>query len=870
MTKSLTKLDGSKAGTFRRLYDGPPEFRDEMVDPEGGLRQRWRTFLHALDELGFPEVTRRWEDARQLIHEHGVTYNVYGDPRGLGRPWVLDPIPLLISADESEALQAGLVQRARLLELILADLYGQQLLLHRGLFPPELVFDHPGFLRPCHGVCPPAGRFLHLYAANLGRTPDDQVWVLGDRTQAPSGAGYALENRLVLSRMLPDVFRDCRVQRLARFFLTVRETLREIAPHHRDNPRVVLLTPGPYNETYFEHAFLAQYLGYTLVEGGDLTVRGDRVFLKLLGGLQPVDVILRRLDDDFCDPLELRRDSFLGAPGLVQAVRAGNVAVANPLGSGLVETPALMPFLPKLCRELLGEPLMLSSVPSWWCGDPTARDHVLTNLRRLVIKPSFPSFGAEPIFGEKLSRDQLQTLADRIRARPRDFVGQEQLALSTAPVLADGRLRPRRFVFRAFLAAARDSFVVMPGGLTRTAAGPDSLVVSMQQGGGSKDTWVLSAGPVSSFSLLPSPGGPMELSRGGGDLPSRAADNLHWLGRYVERAEGCVRLLRGILARLTEKSGLADAPELPALLRALTHQGMTYPGFVGVGAKARLADPEKELLSIVYDGTRPGSLQWTLDSLQRVSRSVRDRISSDTWRVLNRLKLRKVEARPAEVSAEAATHSEEPPETAATLSDLLESLEDLVISLTAFSGLATESMTRGPGWRFLELGRRLERAAHTISLLNCTLTKVSGGEGPLLEALLEIAESSMTYRRRYLSSVQAAPVLDLLLADETNPRSLAFQLVALAGHVEHLPHDESQPHSPTEQQLAMAALTDLRLANMDTLARATDENARQSLHELLTQLGKQIPLLSDKITENYLTHVQASRQLAILENGSLP
>jgi uncharacterized circularly permuted ATP-grasp superfamily protein/uncharacterized alpha-E superfamily protein len=879
MTTLLTQTDGSKPGPFRRLYGGPPELRDEMVDAEGGLRPHWQTFVSALDELGVPEVTRRWDEARQLIREHGVTYNVYGDPRGLGRPWVLDPIPLLISAADSDALEAGLVQRARLLELVLADLYGAQTLLHSGLLPPELVFDHPGFLRSCHVVHPSGGRFLHLYAANLGRTPDGRVWILGDRTQAPSGAGYVLENRLVLSRMLPDVFRDCQVQRLARFFLTVRETLREIAPHHRDNPRVVLLTPGPYNETYFEHAFLAKYLGYTLVEGGDLTVRGDRVFLKLLGGLQPVDVILRRLDDDFCDPLQLKRDSFLGAPGLVQAVRAGNVAVANPLGSGLVETPALMAFLPTLCQRLLGEPLKLPSVPSWWCGDATAREHVLANLRRLVIKPSFPSSGVEPIFGAKLSHEQLRTVTDRIRARPRDFVGQEQLELSTAPVLADGHLLPRRFVFRAFLAAAGDSFVVMPGGLTRTAAGPDSLVVSMQQGGGSKDTWVLSAGPVSSFSLLPPFGGPLALSRGGGDLPSRAADNLHWLGRYVERAEGCVRLLRGILVRLTEKSGLAEVPELPALLRALTHQTMTYPGFAGPGAEARLAGPDHELLSIAYNGSRPGSLQWTLDSLQRVSRTVRDRISSDTWRVLNRLKLAGRPRLPdatSEMTARTAIFNQdtdladEPGETAGTLSDLLESIEDLVISLTAFSGLAMESMTRGQGWRFLELGRQLERAAHTINLLKSTLTKVSGGEGPLLEALLEIAESSMTYRRRYLSSVQAAPVLDLLLADETNPRSLAFQLVAVADHVEHLSHDDAHPQAPNERQVALAALTDLRQADINALARATDEGLRPELAELLTRLGKQIPLLSDKITQNYLTHVQASQQLAALKNGGLP
>ena len=866
MTPSLTQSERSKASAFRWLYDEPPPSRDEMIDADGKPRPHWRTFLHALDELGFPEVTRRWDDARQLIREHGVTYNVYGDARGLGRPWVLDPIPLLISPEDGDALQVSLVQRARLLEMILADLYGPQTLLHNGLIPPELVFDHPGFLRPCHGVVPCGGRFLHLYAANLGRTPDGHVWVLGDRTQAPSGAGYALENRLVLSRMLPDVFRDCQVQRLARFFFTVRETLREIAPHHKDNPRVVLLTPGPYNETYFEHAFLAQYLGYTLVEGGDLTVRGDRVFLKLLGGLQPVDVILRRLDDDFCDPLQLRRDSFLGAPGLVQAVRAGNVAVANPLGSGLVETPALMAFLPRLCKQLLGESLKLPSVPSWWCGEPKARDHVLSNLRRLVIKPAFPTWGVEPIFGAQLGHDQLQSLADRIRARPRNYVGQEQLDLSTVPVLADGHMRPRRFVFRAFLAAVRESFIMMPGGLTRTAAGPDSFVVSMQQGGGSKDTWVLSAGPVNPFSLLSTPGGPIKLNRGGGDLPSRAADNLHWLGRYVERAEGCVRLLRGILVRLTEKTGLTDVPELSALLRALTHQGLTYPGFVGQGAEARLADPEKELLSIVYDGTRGGSLQWTLEALQRVSRTVRDRISSDTWRVLNRLKLREVEVQIVEPGEEETALAEPPREFAATLSDLLEALEELVISLTAFAGLAMESMTHGPGWRFLELGRRLERAAHTMSLLKCTLAKVNGSETHLLEALLEIADSSMTYRRRYLSSVQVAPVLDLLLADEINPRSLAFQLVALAGHVDHLPHDGVAPPSPTEQQLAMAALAELRRANIDDLARANDEGLRQNLDDLLTRLGEQIPSLADKITQNYLTHVQASRQLATLEN----
>jgi uncharacterized circularly permuted ATP-grasp superfamily protein/uncharacterized alpha-E superfamily protein len=810
-----------------------------MSGPEGP-QPAWQPFLKALDDLGPEEVTRRWQDARQLIRENGVTYNVQGDPGNRERPVTLDPIPLVLSAEDHESLQVGLVQRARLLELVLADLYGPQLLLREGLLPPELVFAHPGFLRPCHGIRPPAGRYLHLHAVNLARSTDGRFHVLGDRTGAPSGAGYALENRLVLARMLPDVFRDCQVQRLAQFFLAWRDTLREIAPHHRDNPRIVLLTPGPYNETYFEHAYLSQYLGFTLVEGGDLTVRGDRLFLKLLGRLQPVDVVLRRMDDDYCDPLELRRDSFLGVPGLVQAVRAGNVAVANSLGSGLIETPALLPYLPAICQHLLGEPLHTPSATTWWCGEARSREYVLANLTRLVLKPTFPSL-VEPMFGERLSSEQLQTLSSRIQARPGEYVAQEQMALSTTPVLVNGRLEPRRFVFRTFLAATRDTYTVMPGGLTRVAGGADALNVAVQQGGGTKDTWVLSRGPVSNVSLLPPATRPVALSRGGGDLPSRTADNLYWLGRYVERAEGCVRLLRSILIRLTEKTGLADAPELPALLRALTHQGMTYPGFAGEGAEERLANPEKELLAVTFDDTRPGTLQWTLMLLQRVAWSVRARTSSDTWRTLGRI-------------------SPIPEREGTTLSDVLEHLEGLVIYLTAFAGLATENMTRGQGWQFLDMGRRLERSLHTIGLLRSTLvTPERGNEGPLLEAVLEVADSSMTYRSRYLNNLQSAPVLDLLLADETNPRSLVFQMVALNAVVEHLPRDIPAPSRAPENRIMMAALTDLRLADIEELALLNPAGTRANLDTLLTRLGKQLPLLSDKITQHYLTHIQTRR-----------
>jgi uncharacterized circularly permuted ATP-grasp superfamily protein/uncharacterized alpha-E superfamily protein len=840
-------------------YSPPPGARDEAFDEAGEVRPHWRGLLGSLNELGRAELTRRWAEARQLIRENGVTYNVYGDPQGMERPWQLDPVPLVIAPGDAAALEEGLIQRGRLLEEVLRDLYGPQKSLGEGLLPPELVFPSPAFLRSCHGFRPPGGLYLHLYAANLGRAADGTFWALGDRTQSPSGAGYALENRIVLSRMFPDTFRECRVQRVALFFQALRDTLRAVAPKNRDNPRVVLLTPGPFNETYFEHAYLARYLGLTLVEGGDLTVRDNRVYLKLLGGLQPVDVIFRRLDDDYCDPLELRPDSSLGVPGLVQAVRAGNVAVANALGSGLLETPGLLAFLPGLCRRLLGEELRLPSVTTWWCGDPKSLSHVLAHLDDLVIKPALAGAHAEPVFGGELSREERARLAEQVRSRPRAYVGQERLPLSTTPVLVDNRLQPRNVVLRAYAVAHEGSFAVMPGGLTRVGASVGTMVVSMQRGGGSKDTWVLSAGPVSAFSLLRPAGLPVELTRGGSDLPSRVADNLYWLGRYAERAEGLARLLRVVLRRLVE-AGLAEAPELPALLRTVTRRSECYPGFVGPGAAERLAAPEAALLAVLHDARRPGSLAWVVGALTRVAGLVRDRISNDMWRVLSDLsEFRQIEMLFAAGSG--ANGDAEAEGRTRSLSFELELLDRTVLLLAAFGGLAAESVTRGEGWRFLDMGRKLERALHTITLVRHTLGSAAADEGPLLEALLDVADSSMTYRRRYYGSVQAVAVLDLLLADETNPRSLAFQLAALADDVDQLPRDAARPGRSAEQRLMLSALSALRLADVEQLGRV-ESGHRAGLEELLARLTGALPAVSDAITQTYLSHLQASRHLA--------
>jgi uncharacterized circularly permuted ATP-grasp superfamily protein/uncharacterized alpha-E superfamily protein len=817
---------------------------DEAADPGGVPRPHWKPFFDSLDELSPAELGRRWREAQHLIRDNGVTYNVYGDPRGISRPWQLDPVPLLIAPAEAVRLEAGLVQRAKLLELVLADLYGPQRLLHNGSIPPELVFPNPGFLRPAHGVKVPDNRFLHLYAANLGRGADGNWRVLGDRTQAPSGAGYALENRIVMTRTLPEAFRDCQVYRLAPFFQAFRDTLRAISPRNRENPRIVLLTPGPYNETYFEHAYLARYLGYTLVEGGDLTVRNNCVFLKVLGGLQQVDVIFRRLDDDFCDPLELRPDSFLGVPGLMHAVRGGNVAVANALGTGVLETPAFLAYLPRLCRELLGEDLKLESVPTWWCGDPVSLRYVLDNFNDVVVKPVFPAMRIEPVFPGELPADQRAAFAERVSARPGDYVAQRKVELSTTPIMEGGRLVPRKMVLRAYLTAHRDGFKAMPGGLTRVSASADTMVVSMQRGGGSKDTWVLADGPVSDFSLLP-PSGRVQLTRAGGDLPSRAADNLFWLGRYAERAEGTTRLLRCIVVRLAERSGFADVPELPALLRTmvLTCEPNAAP--------ADAAGTEAGVFRAVFDPTYPGSLATAVRALRRVASIVRDLISIDMWRVLSGL---------IDFPTDPQSYGEDGP----TPADVLDLLNRTVITLSAFGGLAVESMTRAEGWRFLDMGRKLERALHLIAMLKGMLVDPPQHEGPTLDAALEVADSGMTYRRRYLSNLRAEAALDLLVFDETNPRSLAAQLAALEDDVNHLPRPPRGAARSPEQRFALAAVNAVRLAEPERLAAVKDGH-RPALAELLEHVGGWLPIMSDAITLQYLSHLQTSRHLASTE-----
>lgn len=827
-------------------YLAPTSAYDEMCSAPGTLRPHWKYVIRSLATLGAEELSRREHEARRLLRENGVTYNVYNDPRGMTRFWELDLVPFLVTSQEWSRIERGLIQRAELLNLILADLYGPRTLIAKGLLPPEVVYAHPGFLLSCVNVRPAGNLHLPLYAADIARAPDGSVWIIGDRTQAPSGSGYALENRLVLSRVLPSVYRDSHVHRVALFFRAMRATLGALAPQRRDNPRIVLLTPGPGNETYFEHSYLANYLGYMLVQGGDLTVRDGKVWLSTVDGLQPVDVILRRVDDTFCDPLELRKDSLLGTPGLLQAARLGHVAIVNPLGSGVLENPALMAFLPGLARQLLGEDLRLPSVATWWCGGEKERAYVLANLERLVVKPIFPHPSSAIVFGANLSTPERQALADRIRHQPHLFVGQEAVALSTTPVVVDGGLAPRPMVLRSFLVARDESYVVMPGGLTRVSPSLENRIVSNQRGGISKDTWVLASEPERDVSLMTPPARAVDVIRSGGEVPGRVADHLFWLGRYAERAESTTRLLRAVLTRLVESDTGREDASVRTLLRLVTHLTTTYPGFIGDGARGRLAQPEEELLDVISDATRPGSVQFTLNGVLLAARSVRDRLSDDSWRVINSL-----------------PHAVEQPLRASTA---IASLDQLIVGLAAFTGLSTERISRGYGWRFLDMGRRLERASFGSNLLHTGYVAAEKSDPTLWETLLMVTDNAVTYRRRYRSHVQEAPVLDLLLLDESSPRSVAYQFLRLQEHVAGLPRKATMPHRSAEERLVLEAVTALRLAELDRLLLSPPgQDERPVLAELLSRLGQLLRFLSDVITTSYFRQTNLPQQLVDIQ-----
>ncbi len=816
----------------------------------GFPRRHWRKLAVAIGRMGLDQLNRRWQTGVQLIQTNGITYNVYGDPQGKERSWPMDPVPMVLDGREWDKLEGAIAQRATLLNAILSDLYGEQRLVRDKRIPAALLFGNPSFLRPCYGITPPRGVHLHSYAADLARSPDGSWWVISDRTQAPSGTGYALENRLVSARTLLGIFDQNRVRQLNGFFDTTRDALLALAPNGRTNPRVVLLTPGPYNETYFEHSFLARHWNFPLVEGADLTVRDNRVYLKTLAGLEQVDLILRRLDDGFCDPLELRGESVLGLPGLLGAVRAGHVAVANALGSGLLDTSAHLAFLPSLCRHILGQDLALPSIATWWCGQEEPRRYVLDHLDEVVIKPVFRRTGQKVELPGSLDKKARAELASRIEANPEEYVAQEQVNLSTAPVRTDRGLEARHIVLRVFATWNGESYTVLPGGLTRVSTGDKSLMVSMQTGGGSKDTWVLGTpgspkeAERSTNASATLPIG-IEAPRSTGELPSRVADNLFWLGRYAERLEATVRLTRALLPGLSGEEDYGRSATLESVVHILTGLHHLPAEFATASIAQQRFHVQRTMSRLINDPTRSSGIGRSLKHIRRVTWPLKERLSQDTWRVLQQLETEFSAPMPANADMRFIAE--------------MNLLDRSIFTLSAFSGLLMENTTRGYGWYFLDIGRRLERALLMADLLRTAMVEAPFRIEPYLEMLLLIADSSITYRTRYLTALRVELVLELLLSDETNPRSVAFQLASMEHHIQELPRTDSEGEEPEELLLIQKAIALLRDAPLEDLAERDSEGNLVALETLLTELKTTLWDVSDELTARYLSHLAPSR-----------
>jgi uncharacterized circularly permuted ATP-grasp superfamily protein/uncharacterized alpha-E superfamily protein len=824
-------------------YTPIPGYWDEAVLPSGFPRRHWRQLTVAIRRMGYRQFNRYWQSGVQLIRDTSMAKNGASDPWGNERPSPLDPIPLVMAEHEWAQIEKAIIQRATLLNAMLFDLYSKQRLIYDYHLPPALVFGNPQFLRPCVGITPPAGIHLHTYAADLARSPNGQWWVIGDRTQAPAGMGYALENRLVSARTLSTVFSQYRVRQLGRFFDVRRDALLGLGSRLSKIPRVVVLTPGSLNETYFEHSFLAGYWGFPLVEGDDLTVRDGRVYLKTLAGLKGVDIILRRFDDAFCDPLELRGDSLLGVPGLVQAVRNGAVVIDNALGSGLIEAAGHLAFLPGLCRQILSEDLRLPSVATWWCGQPGPCQYVLEHLDQLVIKPASPSFGNEVEFAASMDSAGREKLVSKIKAHPERYVAQEAIALSTAPARADAGLAARHVVLRVFAVWDGESYTVMPGGLTRVTDESSSQRLPVPLRGASKDTWVL--GKSEEFAPVQiQPALTIEAYAGRGALPSRVADNLYWLGRYTERVEANVRLLRALLPALSAEADFGRAVTLDTAMYLLVGLHFLPPEDATTSIGEQRWRVQRFLTDMVYDPSRISSLGWNLKEMRRVAWQLKERLSNDTWRVLQQLESEFSRAIPVNPEHRFIAH--------------IGALDRAVVTLSAFSGLLMENTTRGAGWHFLEIGRRLERALQMTELLRAGVAEVPADADPYLHLLLQVADSSITYRTRYLSVLRTDLVLQLLLVDESNPRSVGFQLEALAQQVDSL-GDLDDPEHRRLEGLTSKMLGEVCVALTEELAQRDHEGRFAGLQALLGQLKVNLHEFSEALTVQYMTPVKPSR-----------
>jgi len=829
-------------GNYRTI----PGVYDELYDADGQIRNKYKFLVKSFQELGPTELVNRRRDTDRILRENGVTYNLYqtDSPEAKERPWDLDLFPLVMESEEWRLLERGLNQRADLLDALVRDVYSKRRLLHEKKIPPEILFNETSFLRACDGMYD-SNHFLAknpallFFVCDLIRAADGNFYVLNDRVQAPSGSGYSLENRIVLSRIFPSMYRDAMVHRVAVYFRSLRKSLTQLAGVTGREPVIVLLTPGPSNETYFEHAYLAGYLGYTLVQGGDLTVRKNKVYMKTVEGLQQIDLIFRRVDDNFMDPLELRGDSLLGVPGLLESVRSGNVKIANPIGTGFLENRALLPFYSDLCRFYLGEDLILPMAPTYWMGTPHHFQLVLQNPEKYVFKTVSRTDEEKPVTFIELSGDRKDSFLHKLKLSPNRFIAQEMIASATVPVLGENGFRPGRAIMRTFVSSSGSGYQTMAGGLVRVSPSLDDFFITSQRGAWSKDLWVLATETQKEESLLVPKSDQVLISRKSAGVPSRVADNLFWLARYLERSENQTRVIREATFKILQIEDGYERESLENSLKLVTHVTNSYPGFIGDDASELFLNPFPELQRLTSDRQVVGSLAFHLRSLVIASKSVRDRLSEDMKKILVQLE-------------DQSNHEIE------SYDQIIDFLQKIIVNLSSLTGLSFENMSREAGWYFLNLGRRIERSINMILMLQGMIRWDSFRDKASFETFLRINDIRLTYNRRYSGKIDQESVLDILLFDTTNPRSFAYQLEQINSDIQFLPgKDEKVVYS--EDRAALQLYTHFKMKDISIFFES--ENPLESVSIWLEELHIYLKQLSESLSARYFNYTEEQTRI---------
>ena len=809
-----------------------------------GLSKHWTTFFNFLGTSGFEDLNHRTANLRRQIRDNGVTYNVYADANGPQRPWSLDLLPLIISPQDWSVIESGIRQRTRLLNAVMADVYGQQSLLQQGLLPAALVQGHPGYLRAMQGVQPAGNMFLHIAAFDLTRGPDGKWWVVSQRTQAPSGLGYLLENRLSISMLFPEAFRGMQVQRLADSYESLITSMKALSPVA--NSRIVLLTPGPYNETYFEHAYLARYLGLTLVEGSDLLVRNEKLYLKTLQGLEPVHGILKRLDDEFLDPLELRADSTLGVPGLLQVIRAGNVQVANAPGSAFLESPALLGFLPALSERLLGETLTLPSLSTWWCGEQAVMQDMLPQLKNCVIKPTYPASKIESVIGNTLSQRGLDEWAGRILRHGEDYTVQAYMPLAQTPTWQVDKITPRSAMLRVFaLPDGTGGWRVLPGGLARLASKNENIT-SMQHGGSSADVWALGQPDIAAPAPQQAP--PFQAAHVANALPvlskqpvtSRAAENLFWLGRYTERAENSLRLAQIALHSLAGEDQSSQALLAWVSRMAASHCLVLHDVPAATQAKRVF---ERSLIAGLADSVDQASVGFNLRALKSAASAVRERLSQEQWQVIVQMEQDFVKRCEQFAPRRDGQHDY-------SSIEAISALDSTCKYLAAITGAQTDRMMRDDGWRLLSIGRHIERLATLSGALACAFDTRAVFDNSGFSAVVALFDSTITFHAQYQQRRDLPALLDLLVRDLDNPRSLSWVIKTMQARLAKLAKNLGDADGIDGEFRAHLALPDIGMldASASDLAAEFERSQADAF------------ALSDLVSRRYFSHASSGNQ----------